>query len=71
MTSRGSRGLWLANEKRKAKAADIKRDLEALNDIHVLLDGKEWGSDTLEQIAEVIRATGREILEPDYNEEPI
>lgn len=71
MASRGSRGLWLANEKRKAKAADIKRDLEALNDIHVLLDGKEWGSDTLEQIAEVIRETGREIREPDYNEEPI
>jgi hypothetical protein len=67
MASRGSRGLWLANEERKAKAADIKRDIEALEDIHQLLDGKEWGSDTLEQIAEVIRETGREIREPDYN----
>jgi hypothetical protein len=46
---------------------ELQRDLDALKDIHQLLDGKEWGSDTLEQIAEVIRETGREIREPDYN----
>lgn len=67
MASRGSRGLWLANEKRRAKRDEIQRDLEALNEIHTILDGKEWGSDTLEDIAEVIRGTGREIREPNYD----
>jgi hypothetical protein len=70
MASRGSRGLWLANEKRKAARAEIQRDLEALKDIHALLDGKEWGTDTLEQIAEILRETGREIREPDYTTGP-
>lgn len=66
MASNGSRGLWLANEEKRAKLEDVKRDIQALNDIHALLDGTEWSNETLEQIAEILRESGREVREPDY-----
>ena len=58
---------WLAGEKRRAKREEMNRDIEALNAIHQLLDGKEWDTDTLDQIAEVLRETGREVRGLDYN----
>lgn len=60
------KGDWIAAEKRRAKREETRRDLEALNDIHALLDGTEWGTETLDQIADILRETGREIREPDY-----
>ena len=66
MATRSKQPSWIAAEKRRAKREEMQRDLEALNDIHSLLDGTEWGSDTLEQIADILRETGREIREPDY-----
>jgi hypothetical protein len=65
MTTPRSRPQWLAAEKRRAARADVERDLEALNDIRLLLSGKEWDSDTLSAVAEIIRETGREIKEPE------
>ena len=65
MASKGSKPGWIVAEKRRAKIAEQQRDLEALNDIHELLDGKEWDSDTLNNIAEIIRETGREVRDSD------
>ena len=39
-------------------------DAGALDAIHALLDGREWDSDTADDIAAIVRATGREIREP-------
>ncbi|MBI2216352.1 MAG: hypothetical protein HYU51_03550 [Candidatus Rokubacteria bacterium] len=40
-------------------------DSEAMRRIHRILDGREWsGADDLEAVAEVVRATGREIRPP-------
>lgn len=36
-------------------------DWKALNEIHDLMDGREWNVDTLNSIAEIVRQTGREI----------
>lgn len=66
MASKKRPNAWIATEKRRAKREEVYRDLEALNDIHSLLDGTEWGSETLDQIADILRETGREIREPDY-----
>lgn len=66
MASRKRPNAWIAAEKRRARKADIERDLQALEDIRLLLSGTEWGSETLEAVAEVIRETGREIKESDY-----
>lgn len=66
MATKSKQYSWIAAEKRRAKREEVQRDLEALNDIHSLLDGTEWDSDTLEQIADILRETGREIREPDY-----
>jgi hypothetical protein len=43
----------------------VERDLTALEDIRLVLSGKEWDSDTLNAVAEIIRETGREIKEPE------
>jgi hypothetical protein len=64
MASKNTR-TWPAIERRRAVAAETRRDLDALNDIWRLLDGQEWDNDTLNDIAEVIRETGREIKEPE------
>jgi DNA-directed RNA polymerase subunit RPC12/RpoP len=42
-------------------------DSEAVAKIHAMLDGREWspGADFLDSIAEIIRATGREIRAPE------
>ncbi len=45
-------------------------DSEAIRRINLVLDGREWsGADDLEGIAEVIRATGREIRLPVEDEQ--
>lgn len=65
MASNGSRGLWLANEQKRARLAEVERDVQALNDIHKILDGEEWDSDTLDKIVEIVRETGREVRDSD------
>jgi hypothetical protein len=45
-------------------------DSEAMRRIQLVLDGREWsGADDLETIAEVVRATGREIRPPVEDEQ--
>jgi hypothetical protein len=44
-------------------------DGQAINQIHNLLDGREWTVDMLEQIADIVRLTSREIREPLTGEE--
>jgi hypothetical protein len=44
----------------------LKRDSIALGAIHQLLDGTEWGSETLDDVALIVGETGRTISEPDY-----
>lgn len=39
-------------------------DKSAMDQIHELMDGNEWNADTLDRIAELVRFTGRAILEP-------
>ena len=39
-------------------------DHAAMAEIHNLLDGREWTVDMLEQIADIVRLTSREIREP-------
>ena len=67
MASKSKRPGWIAAEKRRTKREEVKRDLEALEDIHKLLDGTEWDTDTLLAIAEIVRETGRKIREPTYD----
>ena len=52
---------WEYNAKLEATP---RSTLQALNEIHALLDGKEWTCDTMEEIARVIRSLGYEIREP-------
>jgi hypothetical protein len=63
--SKNKRPGRITAEKRRAAIADVKRDLDALEDIHQLLDGTEWDTDTLLSIADIIRETGREIRDPE------
>lgn len=41
---------------------------DALDAIHAVMDGKEWDSETLEQIAAILTAAGYVIREPDDTE---
>lgn len=41
-----------------------ERDLAAFDAICAELDSTEWSADTFDTIAEIIKATGREIREP-------
>ena len=50
---------------------EIYSDRDALNYIAELMDGKEWNSDTLDEIAETVRMTGREINEPESDDHKI
>jgi hypothetical protein len=36
-------------------------DKDAMDAIHRLLDGREWSPDTLDEIANIVRQTGREV----------
>ena len=48
---------------------DRKRaDSKALDLIQNSMDGREWDPDTLDDIAEIVRNTGRPIGEPRYEE---
>lgn len=42
---------------------------EALARIHRILSGQEWGPDTVDEIAEVVRFTGYEVKEPRADED--
>jgi hypothetical protein len=42
----------------------FKRDRDAIDAIHEVLDGTEWSIDMLDTIADVIRLTGRTLREP-------
>jgi hypothetical protein len=44
-------------------------DTEAMERIHKILSGQEWSADQLEWIADVVTATGREILPPGEEDE--
>lgn len=48
----------------RPKKLDLEPDL-VLRAIARLLDGTEWEPETLEQIAEIVRAAGFEIRDPD------
>ena len=41
-----------------------RTDTEAIDQIHRLLDGEEWESQTLEDIARLVELTGRIIRDP-------
>ncbi len=43
------------------ETTEIGDDHDAMEAITALLDGVEWNADTLERIAEIVRATGREV----------
>ena len=43
-------------------------DKQAIEAIHAILDGTEWEPQTLDDIAEVVLATGREIRDPNEME---
>ena len=38
-------------------------DTEALDTIADIMSGNEWSADTLDHIAEIVRMTGRDILD--------
>jgi hypothetical protein len=40
----------------------------ALDTIADLLDGREWSVEDLDTVAEIVRDTGREIRDPNYEE---
>ena len=42
-------------------------DETAMIAIHELLSGEEWGTDTLEEVRDIVELTGREVK--DYNPE--
>lgn len=44
-------------------------DEDAMERIQTILSGQEWGPDTVDEIAEVVMATGREVQEPQAEEE--
>lgn len=46
-----------------ARARKIGADTAALNAIAVLLDGAEWGADTVDAIAQIVRTTGRRVAD--------
>jgi hypothetical protein len=46
---------------------DFKRDAAALDQIAALMSGQEWDSDTTSAISDIVKATGRVIL--DCNED--
>ena len=72
----GSQSIWDASDGYYIECASCltqidadgftsrKPDDVALAEIHQLLDGKMWNADTLDAIAEVVRATGKEIRPP-------
>ncbi len=39
-------------------------DTQAMIEIHLLLDRTEWDSETIALVAEIVKATGREIRDP-------
>lgn len=52
----------MANARLIAAAPDMRA---ALNSIHAELDGKEWSSDTLDNVAAILRDAGYSIAGPD------
>lgn len=60
---------WIAPEDTDMRRTKVINALlmasEPLNKIHRLLDGKEWDSETLDQIAGVLREAGFVVKEPE------
>lgn len=54
---------------RLEQIAITRDDTLAMNLIHEIMDGTEWSSDTTAEIADVVKATGRVIREPDEMED--
>ena len=44
---------------------------QVLGDIVDLLDGTEWGSETLDEIAKLLREAGYQIRDPFYSSGPV
>ena len=44
---------------------DMLTDEDAMNAIRALLSGKEWDASTIEDVAAIVRYTGRDIADPD------
>jgi hypothetical protein len=53
----------LGAEIERTRGAEGDRDREAMDGIQAALSGREWNSDTLSEVAEIVRRTGREIAE--------
>jgi predicted transcriptional regulator len=47
-----------------ALMTDRDRDGHALDSIRALLDGQHWSPDAIDEVARIVRGTGREIREP-------
>ncbi len=47
----------------------MRRDSAAVDLIHQSLDGREWDSDTLDDISQIIKNTGRPIRGPLYEQD--
>ena len=46
---------------------DSTDDTTTLNQIHRILNGTEWDSDTMSQVAELVELSGRHIADPNDN----
>ena len=46
---------------------DSTDDTTTLNQIHRILNGTEWDSETIEKVAALIEASGRHIADPNDN----
>jgi hypothetical protein len=53
--------VWLTAE--QARRGDRLVSVQALDEIRDILSGRSWSPDTLEEIADVIRSTGRKVEE--------
>lgn len=58
------------HEKTLEEIATTRDDTLAMNRIYEIIDGTEWHANTLEEIADVVQATGRKIREPDEDDDP-
>jgi hypothetical protein len=54
---------------KKRNTGEFETLRTALNEIHAVLDGAEWDSDTPDLIAEIIKGLGYKIRSPDEAED--
>lgn len=57
---------WLAGYAQflAQKIAPGCADVDHMNEIHELMDGKEWNSDTMTEVANILSISGRKVREP-------